>query len=681
MTVWVANDMGLPIGATFSVAFAVSANGLVIACNTDFAGDANSIAARWTSGGGFENLGVQAGGTGSSVNGVSADGTIVVGSGDSANTWVPTGPAPFGTTEIFRWTSGTGMVGLGFLGTGQASQTGGISADGTTIVGASSKLAGPLIGPGSQPLFPFVWTAGGGMVELSSNDFGSSFGGYANAVSADGSVVVGYVFDGSANQIPVIWVSGGAPFAIPFAGGLVSGFANAVSADGSAVTGLMATAPNILGHAFLANGSGVSLIGEPFLQTNSAGVGISGDGLTIVGQGSGSPGTAGAAWIWTLAGGFEDLPHFSGDFSANTLAISSDGTRPVGDSTAPAHAVYWGPNAPVVSATMAELWFSNTAAFVDLTQAANRRKFISATGGTQNLGVTGELPFGVAPVVFLTTNDLPATFPVNNGRGGTFAQIGGALVNGATDPPGTSSSVTTGTTRGPGQGVLGDYRNGNLYGFNPATYLDNGTPRKWVRRWRALPADTIAATRYSYLAVLMQTGAGVPSAPVYALNSAGGTTFVGGSSFAVGDIIALVANDGVTLMRTVLSITSVAAGVVTGWVLASVGNYTTRPTGFIQSSSSGVGTGFTLTITNANVAYTQVGSPNPQVMLRWSDDGGHVWSNYRMLPVGRSGETAFTVKANRLGSTSRFSGSNRIFELSSTDPFKIALLDAEIEAS
>lgn len=585
MTVWVANDMGLPIGGTFSVAFAVSANGLVIACNTDFAGDGNPIAAIWTSGGGFVSLGILAGGSSTGANGISADGTIIVGSGDSANTWVPTGPAPFGTTEAFRWTSGTGLVELGFLGTGQASQVGGISADGTTIVGGSSKLPGPLIGAGSVGLFPFVWTSGSGMVELSSSGFGGT-GGYANAVSADGSIVVGYVFDGAANLIPVVWVSGGAPTAIPFAGGLVSGFANAVSADGSAITGSMANAPNAAGHVFLANGSGVSLIGEPFLQTNSTGNGISGDGLTLVGQGFGSPGTAGLAWLWTLADGFVDLPPLAGNTTPSALAISSDGSRPVGDSAAPVDAVYWGPTAPLVSATMAELWFSNTGAFVDLTQVANRRKFISAKGGAQNLGVNGELPFGGSAVVFLTTNASPSTFPFNNGRGGGFTQIGGALISGATDPPGSLTAFSDGRiTRGPGQGVLGDYRNGNLYGFNPATYLDNGTQRKWIRRWRALPADTITATRFSYLAIKMQTGAGVPQ----------GT--------------------------------------------------------------------------------------NPQVMLRWSDDGGHVWSNYRMLPVGRSGETAFTIKFNRLGSTSRFSASDRIFELSSTDPFKVAIIDAEVDAS
>ena len=72
---------------------------------------------------------------------------------------------------------------------------------------------------------------------------------------------------------------------------------------------------------------------------------------------------------------------------------------------------------------------------------------------------------------------------------------------------------------------------------------------------------------------------------------------------------------------------------------------------------------------------------NPQLMFRWSEDGGHSWSNYRLKPVGKTGKTAFVVKFNRIGSTSRFSGSDRVFELSSTDAFQVAILDAEVDVS
>lgn len=72
---------------------------------------------------------------------------------------------------------------------------------------------------------------------------------------------------------------------------------------------------------------------------------------------------------------------------------------------------------------------------------------------------------------------------------------------------------------------------------------------------------------------------------------------------------------------------------------------------------------------------------NPQVILRWSDDGGHTWSNERFTAAGRTGQTAKRVMFNRLGGTRRNSGLDRIFELSSADEFPVAIIGAEIEAS
>lgn len=69
----------------------------------------------------------------------------------------------------------------------------------------------------------------------------------------------------------------------------------------------------------------------------------------------------------------------------------------------------------------------------------------------------------------------------------------------------------------------------------------------------------------------------------------------------------------------------------------------------------------------------------PRVMLRWSDDGGHTWSDYRIGSVGNIGQTALRVKFNRLGSTRINSGLDRIFELSSTDPYTGRLIGAVLE--
>lgn len=69
---------------------------------------------------------------------------------------------------------------------------------------------------------------------------------------------------------------------------------------------------------------------------------------------------------------------------------------------------------------------------------------------------------------------------------------------------------------------------------------------------------------------------------------------------------------------------------------------------------------------------------NPQVMLRWSDDGGHTWSNQKFAAAGKTGQTSQRVKFNRLGGTRRNSGLDRIFELSSADAMNVALMGADL---
>lgn len=70
---------------------------------------------------------------------------------------------------------------------------------------------------------------------------------------------------------------------------------------------------------------------------------------------------------------------------------------------------------------------------------------------------------------------------------------------------------------------------------------------------------------------------------------------------------------------------------------------------------------------------------NPQVVLRWSDDGGHNWSNEYFAAAGKTGDTAIRVMFRRLGSTRLDSGLDRIFELSSSDPFMTAIINADLQ--
>ena len=67
---------------------------------------------------------------------------------------------------------------------------------------------------------------------------------------------------------------------------------------------------------------------------------------------------------------------------------------------------------------------------------------------------------------------------------------------------------------------------------------------------------------------------------------------------------------------------------------------------------------------------------DPQVMLRWSDDGGHTWSNERWSGIGKIGEYYKRVFFRRLGMTLKIR--DRVYELSGTDPVKIAIMGAEL---
>jgi hypothetical protein len=67
---------------------------------------------------------------------------------------------------------------------------------------------------------------------------------------------------------------------------------------------------------------------------------------------------------------------------------------------------------------------------------------------------------------------------------------------------------------------------------------------------------------------------------------------------------------------------------------------------------------------------------DPQVMLRWSDDGGHTWSNERWLSMGAIGQYGKRVIFRRLGMTQKLR--DRVYELSGTDPVEVNIMGAEL---
>lgn len=67
---------------------------------------------------------------------------------------------------------------------------------------------------------------------------------------------------------------------------------------------------------------------------------------------------------------------------------------------------------------------------------------------------------------------------------------------------------------------------------------------------------------------------------------------------------------------------------------------------------------------------------DPVLMIRWSDDGGHSWSNLKSLRMGKIGANGQRLSLDRLGE-----GRDRVFELSITDPVKRVILGAAVDAT
>jgi hypothetical protein len=70
---------------------------------------------------------------------------------------------------------------------------------------------------------------------------------------------------------------------------------------------------------------------------------------------------------------------------------------------------------------------------------------------------------------------------------------------------------------------------------------------------------------------------------------------------------------------------------------------------------------------------------DPEIMLRWSDDGGHTWSNEHLSKMGKIGEYYRRVFWRRLGMTLKLR--DRVYEISQTDPVKAVIMGAELVIS
>jgi hypothetical protein len=70
---------------------------------------------------------------------------------------------------------------------------------------------------------------------------------------------------------------------------------------------------------------------------------------------------------------------------------------------------------------------------------------------------------------------------------------------------------------------------------------------------------------------------------------------------------------------------------------------------------------------------------DPEVMLRWSDDGGHTWSYEHWKKMGKIGEFGYRTIWRRLGMTDKIR--DRVYEVSGTDPVRLYIMGAELRVS
>ena len=169
-----------------------------------------------------------------------------------------------------------------------------------------------------------------------------------------------------------------------------------------------------------------------------------------------------------------------------------------------------------------------------------------------------------------------------------------------------------------GKPVLGDYENGRIYEYSLDVYSDAGTTQKWLRSWRALPTGQNNLKRTAHHTLQIDCETGV-----------------GLAGYDFKDELYLVTEDNEYITteddkKLILD--------------------------FIATTGA-----------------------NPRLMMRWSDDGGHTWNAPREVSMGRIGEYGTRAIFRRLGMTTKLR--DRVYEISGTDPVKVAIMGAELMVS
>ena len=200
--------------------------------------------------------------------------------------------------------------------------------------------------------------------------------------------------------------------------------------------------------------------------------------------------------------------------------------------------------------------------------------------------------------------------------------------------------------------IVGDYQNGNIYAFDLEDYSDNNSIQKWLRSWRALPTgqNNLKRTAQHSLQLDIESGVGLNLYPAY-------------------DAEELTAENGDILIAEYVQNEITAE---TGEVLTTEAGDGFEP--LVDAAAYPVP--FVPPMMLSTTGYPAAPGYDPEVMLRWSDDGGHTWSNEHWSSIGKIGAYGHRTFWRRLGMTVKLR--DRVYELSGTDPVKISIMGAEL---
>ena len=203
-----------------------------------------------------------------------------------------------------------------------------------------------------------------------------------------------------------------------------------------------------------------------------------------------------------------------------------------------------------------------------------------------------------------------------------------------------------------GKPNVGDFENGKIYQYSLNVYNDAGVTQKWLRSWRALPTgqNNLKRTAHHTLQIDCETGVGLNGNDYF-----DATAEITTESVEDFDGYDLLLEDGGKLL------------------LEDGGDIK------LQVSSKLPGDPLLTETTDQILVIDQVTvvGANPQLMLRWSDDGGHTWNGERQTSMGRIGAYGTRAIFRRLGMTTKLR--DRVYEISGTDPVKVAIMGAELE--